>query len=49
MEVAITAIEMGSSMEWFCDVGAGDAGQEPETLAVWLVGVPIWICTSKPN
>jgi len=23
-----------------CDVGAGDDGQEPVTLAVWLVGVP---------
>jgi len=24
-----------------CEVGAGDAGQEPLRLAVWLVGDPI--------
>lgn len=41
VEVVITGTETGSSMEWFCDIGAGDAGQEPVTLAVWLVGVPI--------
>lgn len=41
VEVVITATETGSSMEWLCDVGAGEAGQEPVTLAVWLVGVPI--------
>lgn len=42
VEVVITATETGSSMEWLCDIGAGDAGQEPVTLAVWLVGVPIY-------
>lgn len=43
VEVVITATETGSSLEWFCDVGAGEAGQEPLTLADWLVGVPISI------
>lgn len=40
VDVAIIATETGSSMEWLFDIGAGDAGQEPEILAVWLVGVP---------
>lgn len=41
VEVEITATGTGSSMEWLCEIGAGDGGQEPVTLAVWLVGVPI--------
>lgn len=40
VDVVTTAIKTGSSMEWLSDIGAGDAGQEPVTLAVWLVGVP---------
>lgn len=43
VRVVITATETGSSMEWLCNIGAGEAGQEPVTLAVWLVGVPIKI------
>lgn len=43
VDVVITATETGSSMEWLFDIGAGDAGQEPEILAVWLVGVPVEI------
>lgn len=41
VDVVITATETGSSMEWLCDIGAGDAGQEPLRLPVWLVGDPI--------